>query len=76
MLHCPECGLGYSEGTAVCPADGSALRADATTAVPTGVDELIGRVLDGKYRLDELLGEGGWARSTEPRACSSTGPSR
>jgi eukaryotic-like serine/threonine-protein kinase len=59
MLHCPECGLSYADGASVCPADGAALRADVTTAGLSALDELIGRVLDGKYRLDALLGEGG-----------------
>ncbi|HEY0079958.1 MAG TPA: serine/threonine-protein kinase [Pyrinomonadaceae bacterium] len=42
-----------------CPEDGTALRADATQAVRIPSDPLVGRVLDGKYRLDERLGEGG-----------------
>jgi len=42
----------------VCPDDFTPLRADDTVAdVP--VDPLIGRVFDGKYRLDEQLGGGG-----------------
>jgi serine/threonine protein kinase len=42
----------------VCPDDFTPLQADATLAdVPT--DPLIGRVFDGKYRLDERLGGGG-----------------
>jgi serine/threonine-protein kinase len=57
MLHCPECGQSYADGAGVCPADGAVLRADVTLGDAT--DELIGRTLDGKYRLDALLGEGG-----------------
>ncbi|HEY9282844.1 MAG TPA: protein kinase, partial [Pyrinomonadaceae bacterium] len=59
MLHCPECGQAYADGASVCPADGAALRADVTVENSTAADELIGEVLDGKYRLDALLGEGG-----------------
>ncbi|HLL77374.1 MAG TPA: protein kinase [Pyrinomonadaceae bacterium] len=59
MLHCPECGLIYADGASVCPADGAALRADVTAENPSPADKLIGQVLDGKYRLDAVLGEGG-----------------
>jgi eukaryotic-like serine/threonine-protein kinase len=42
----------------VCPSDNTPLQADATIAdVP--LDPLLGRVFDGKYRLDERLGGGG-----------------
>jgi serine/threonine protein kinase len=43
----------------VCPEDGSALRADATVQADIPVDPLIGVTFDGKYRLDERLGQGG-----------------
>jgi len=65
MLKCPQCGREFPSGVAVCPEDGSTLRADATVAGdarPTHAppaDPLIGVVLDDKYRLDELLGQGG-----------------
>jgi serine/threonine protein kinase len=42
----------------VCPDDFTPLQADATFA-DLQVDPLIGRVFDGKYRLDEKLGGGG-----------------
>src|SRR5215212_561694 len=65
MLKCPQCGREFPPGVAVCPDDGSTLRADATVAggarpkhAPTP-DPLLGVVLDDKYRLDELLGQGG-----------------
>ena len=58
MLHCPRCGEQYPDDVHVCPADFTPLQADATLAdAPT--DRLIGRVFDGKYRLDERLGGGG-----------------
>lgn len=65
MLKCPQCGREFPSGAAVCPDDGSTLRADATVAdaappTPTPApDPLLGVVLDDKYRLDELLGQGG-----------------
>jgi serine/threonine-protein kinase len=42
----------------VCPDDFTPLQADATFT-DLNVDPLIGRVFDGKYRLDEKLGGGG-----------------
>jgi serine/threonine-protein kinase len=42
----------------VCPDDFTPLEADATIA-DTPADPLIGRVFDGKYRLDQRLGSGG-----------------
>ncbi len=58
MLQCPRCGRQFPDGEAVCPFDHSPLQADATIAnVP--IDPLLGRVFEGKYRLDERLGGGG-----------------
>jgi serine/threonine protein kinase len=58
MLQCPRCGRQFPDDVHVCPDDFTPLRADDTIAdVP--VDPLIGRVFDGKYRLDEPLGGGG-----------------
>jgi serine/threonine protein kinase len=58
MLQCPRCGRQFPDSEAVCPDDFTPLQADATIAdVP--VDPLIGRVFDGKFRLDQRLGGGG-----------------
>src|SRR5213080_3721550 len=58
MLQCPRCGRQFSNDVMVCPNDHTPLQADATLAdVP--LDPLLGRVFDGKYRLDERLGGGG-----------------
>src|SRR5688572_15344869 len=51
MKKCPHCGVEYSDATTLCPADGVALEKTD--------DSLIGSVLAGKYRIDELLNEGG-----------------
>lgn len=59
MLHCTQCGRSYDPGISLCPEDGSPLKADETVAEPAAEDPLIGRTFDGKYRLDERLGEGG-----------------
>ena len=48
MLECPRCGRCEDAGTAVCPADGTPLRVGPTP-----------RVIDNKYRVDQLLGRGG-----------------
>jgi serine/threonine protein kinase len=58
MLQCPRCGRQFPDDVFVCSDDFTPLQADATIAdVP--IDPLIGRVFDGKYRLDERLGGGG-----------------
>jgi serine/threonine protein kinase len=58
MLQCPRCGEQYPDDVHFCPLDHTPLQADATVAdVP--LDPLLGRVFDGKYRLDEILGGGG-----------------
>jgi serine/threonine protein kinase len=58
MLQCPRCGRQFPDNVHVCPDDFTPLRADDTISdVP--VDPLIGRVFDGKYRLEEPLGGGG-----------------
>jgi serine/threonine-protein kinase len=59
MLHCPKCGRHYSNDVRECPEDGSPLKADATVPFTRVADPLIQKVLDGKYRLEELIGEGG-----------------
>ena len=58
MLQCPRCGRQFPDNVHVCPDDFTPLRADDTISdVP--IDPLIGRVFDGKYRLEEPLGGGG-----------------
>src|SRR5215813_7830032 len=51
MKKCPKCGVEYPETTTLCPADGAALEKDP--------DSLVGTTLDGKYRIDARLNEGG-----------------
>jgi serine/threonine protein kinase len=58
MLQCPRCGRQFSNDVLVCPSDHTPLQADQTIA-DVVTDPLLGRVFEGKYRLDETLGGGG-----------------
>jgi formylglycine-generating enzyme required for sulfatase activity/tRNA A-37 threonylcarbamoyl transferase component Bud32 len=53
MKQCPVCNEEFDEQRVFCPRDGATLVADAAR------DPLVGRVLDGKYRLEARLGRGG-----------------
>jgi serine/threonine-protein kinase len=55
-LMCPRCGSRFEAGARFCPVDGSELR-----AIPLQED-LIGRVVGGKFRVEKLLGQGGMGR--------------
>jgi GAF domain-containing protein len=49
LKECPTCGVCYDAAAAVCSTDGSEL----TLSLP------VERTIDGKYRLDRLIGRGG-----------------
>ena len=49
LKECPTCGPCYDAAAAVCPSDGTEL----TLSLP------VERTIDGKYRLDRLIGKGG-----------------
>ena len=49
MRHCPACSMAFDDAAEICPHDGVALVAE---------DPLVGRVIDGKYRIDQRLGSG------------------
>jgi serine/threonine protein kinase len=49
MTECPRCGRCEDAGVTICPADGAPMR-----AVPS-----VPRIVDNKYRLEQLLGRGG-----------------
>lgn len=50
MPLCPVCSIVFGDGVQVCPHDGVMLVEE---------DPLVGRTLDGKYRIDARLGAGG-----------------
>jgi predicted Ser/Thr protein kinase len=54
---CATCGQGFSGDARFCPFDGDPLeeRADATIEI----DRLVGRVIDGRYEVEGVLGQGG-----------------
>ena len=74
-MNCPSCGGELPKGTRFCPRDGTTVRPDTgaaaavgadeglamTAALPTGdkSDPFLGRVLDGRYRIESQLGTGG-----------------
>jgi serine/threonine-protein kinase len=61
LLICPTCKTHFEGEEHFCPRDGSPLAASASfrnTPDPTA-DRLLGRVLGGRYRLLERLGQGG-----------------
>src|SRR5918911_2220008 len=51
MKKCPKCGREYEDGNTLCPSDGTVLEKTA--------DELLGKTLANKYRIEELLNRGG-----------------
>lgn len=55
MRMCPVCAARFSHDTLVCPHDG----APTTEAPAETSDALIGQVLDGRYRVESRIGEGG-----------------
>lgn len=52
MKQCEKCRRKFADHMVFCPFDGDILIIESE-------DPLIGKVLDGKYRLEEKLGEGG-----------------
>jgi hypothetical protein len=53
MNSCPKCGAHFADSVRLCPNDGTVLESGAT------VDTRVGTLLDGKYKLEAPLGEGG-----------------
>ncbi|OYV67487.1 MAG: hypothetical protein B7Z72_09570, partial [Gemmatimonadetes bacterium 21-71-4] len=74
MKRCPSCRAQYEDDAQVCPKDGTRLIALADAAgegrateaarrtageePPTGL-AMVGRILDGRYRVEKKVGEGG-----------------
>ena len=53
LTSCPQCGKKFPNTVRICPDDGTVLEHAMATTTQAG------QVLDGKYRLDSLLAEGG-----------------
>jgi serine/threonine protein kinase len=51
MKKCPKCGREFENANTLCPADGTVLEKTK--------DPLVGQTLAGKYRIEELINEGG-----------------
>jgi serine/threonine protein kinase len=71
MRLCPECGKRFSRDAAFCPFDGVKLQLSVYD--PMG-DPLIGATVDGRYEVEELLGEGGMGRVYRVRHASLDRP--
>ena len=54
---CPECRQFFAADARFCPFDGSSLQ--PATGYDPSRDPLIGQVIDGRYKVEAVLGEGG-----------------
>jgi serine/threonine-protein kinase len=58
LLVCPTCQTRFEGEEQFCPHDGSPLQLPSSPATPAA-DPLVGRVVGGRYRLVDRLGQGG-----------------
>src|ERR1700748_211644 len=59
VRQCPKCGAEYADSILFCPNDGTATRLRDGDAGGAARDSFIGMVVDGRYRIDSRIGEGG-----------------
>jgi len=59
MRICPQCQTRFTEPVSFCPHDGSPTEEGAPEQIAAVVDPLLGRVIDGRYRVEKMIGEGG-----------------
>ena len=59
MNRCPTCGSTYSDDAKFCTRDGTQLVAADRAAAPRAAPSLIGATLDGRFRIEQKVGEGG-----------------
>ncbi|MBX3248131.1 MAG: protein kinase [Myxococcales bacterium] len=58
MRFCPSCGARYPAESRFCPIDGQILE-DLPDEATQVANPMIGRTIDGRYRVEDVLGEGG-----------------
>ncbi|MFK7990052.1 MAG: serine/threonine-protein kinase [Sandaracinaceae bacterium] len=61
MRTCGQCGTQFREPVQFCPLDGNPTHETYDPDAPAAVveDPLLGRVVDGRYQVDQQIGEGG-----------------
>ena len=59
MKTCPTCHIRYPDALEFCPQDGTALPGGAPGRTPLNHDRLVGSTVDGRYKIESKLGEGG-----------------
>ena len=64
VKRCPECGARFAETAGFCPFDGMSL---AASSLDPNRDPLVGTLIDARYEVERLLGEGGMGSVYEVR---------